>query len=62
MDWRCARARFVERVLDLMLQNGVLIGSEGPHGNVLKIRPPLVFGREHADILIEALDSSLAAL
>jgi hypothetical protein len=37
-------------------------GAEGPFGNVVKIRPPLVFGREHADILIEALDRSLAAL
>ncbi|UCG25102.1 MAG: aminotransferase class III-fold pyridoxal phosphate-dependent enzyme, partial [Chloroflexota bacterium] len=40
-----------KRALDLMRQNGVLIGSEGKHGNVLKIRPPLVFGREQADIL-----------
>jgi 4-aminobutyrate aminotransferase-like enzyme len=51
-----------KRVLDLMSQNGVLIGSEGSYGNVLKIRPPLVFRRQHADILIEALDRSLAAL
>jgi 4-aminobutyrate aminotransferase-like enzyme/Ser/Thr protein kinase RdoA (MazF antagonist) len=51
-----------KRVLDLMRQNGVLIGSEGKHGNVLKIRPPLVFGRERADILIEALNRSFAAL
>lgn len=50
------------RVLDLMRQNGVLVGREGPHGNVIKIRPPLVFQREHADILIEALEKSLAAL
>jgi 4-aminobutyrate aminotransferase-like enzyme/Ser/Thr protein kinase RdoA (MazF antagonist) len=51
-----------KHILDLMRQKGVLIGSEGAHDNVLKIRPPLVFGREHADILIEALDESLAAL
>jgi 4-aminobutyrate aminotransferase-like enzyme/Ser/Thr protein kinase RdoA (MazF antagonist) len=51
-----------KRVLNLMRQNGVLVGSEGPYGNVLKIRPPLVFGREHADILIEALRRSVAAL
>jgi 4-aminobutyrate aminotransferase-like enzyme/Ser/Thr protein kinase RdoA (MazF antagonist) len=51
-----------KRVLNLMRQNGVLVGSEGPYGNVLKIRPPLVFRREHADILIEALGRSLAAL
>ncbi len=51
-----------KRVLDLMRQNGVLIGSEGSYDNVLKIRPPLVFRREHADILVEALGRSLAAL
>ncbi|MGB3717254.1 MAG: aminotransferase class III-fold pyridoxal phosphate-dependent enzyme [Candidatus Promineifilaceae bacterium] len=51
-----------KRLLDLMRQKGVLIGSEGAYDNVLKIRPPLVFGREHADILIEALGGSLAAL
>ncbi|MCP5085196.1 MAG: aminotransferase class III-fold pyridoxal phosphate-dependent enzyme [Rhodobacteraceae bacterium] len=51
-----------KRLLDLMRDNGVLIGCEGPFDNVLKIRPPLVFKRNHADILIEALDRSLAAL
>jgi len=29
-----------------------LIGSTGRFDNVLKIRPPLVFSREHADILL----------
>ncbi len=50
------------RMLDLMKDNGVLVGSEGPHGNVIKIRPPLVFRKEHADILIKALDRSLESL
>jgi 4-aminobutyrate aminotransferase-like enzyme len=51
-----------ERVLNHMRENRVLIGLEGPHGNVLKIRPPLAFQIEHADILVEALDKALAAL
>jgi len=51
-----------KKILDLMLENGVLIGSEGRHANVLKIRPPLVFKRKHADLLIDALDRSLTAL
>jgi 4-aminobutyrate aminotransferase-like enzyme len=51
-----------KRVLDLMCANGVLIGREGPHDNVLKIRPSLVFRPEHADILVDALDASLSRL
>jgi 4-aminobutyrate aminotransferase-like enzyme len=38
-----------------MRQRGVLIGTTGRPGNVLKIRPPLVFKREHADQLVETL-------
>jgi 4-aminobutyrate aminotransferase-like enzyme len=47
------------RVLDGMRDRGVLIGDGGEHGNVLKIRPPLVFQREHGDVLVEALDEVL---
>ena len=51
-----------ERVLNHMRDNLVLVGREGPHGNVLKIRPPLAFKREHAEIVADALDKALAAL
>jgi len=37
-----------------------LIGRTGPHENVLKIRPPLVFSDEHADLLVEAVSRALA--
>ena len=33
---------------------GFLIGSAGSLGNVLKIRPPLVFSRAHADLFLTA--------
>lgn len=35
-------------------KKGFLIGSAGSLGNVLKIRPPLVFSREHADLFLTA--------
>jgi len=38
----------------------LLVSATGPDGNVLKIRPPLVFQREHADVLLQALDEVLA--
>ncbi len=40
--------------------DGVLIGLTGRFNNVLKIRPPLVFGRDHADHLLHVLDTRLA--
>ncbi len=37
-------------------QLGVLISADGIHGNVLKIKPPLVFDIGHADLLVDTLD------
>jgi 4-aminobutyrate aminotransferase-like enzyme/Ser/Thr protein kinase RdoA (MazF antagonist) len=48
------------RVTEAMRERGVLISTTGPAGNVLKIRPPLVFQREHADLLLQTLDEVLA--
>ena len=45
-----------------MRDRGVLIGSTGPHDNVLKIRPPLVVSLEDADLIARTLDEVLAAL
>ena len=45
-----------------MRASGVLIGSTGPHDNVLKVRPPLVFGDEHIPVVVEALDATLRSL
>ena len=50
------------RLLGLLRDEGVLIGGEGKFGNVLKIRPPIVFTQEHADIAVAALDRALARL
>ncbi|WP_052699194.1 aminotransferase class III-fold pyridoxal phosphate-dependent enzyme [Hyphomicrobium sp. 99] len=49
-----------EKIVNGMRARNVLIGTAGGHGNVLKIRPPLCFTREHADIFIEAFKGALA--
>jgi 4-aminobutyrate aminotransferase-like enzyme/Ser/Thr protein kinase RdoA (MazF antagonist) len=49
------------RIVDGMRERGVLIGRTGRERATLKIRPPLVFGDEHADLLIEELRSTLRA-
>jgi 4-aminobutyrate aminotransferase-like enzyme len=54
-----ARAE-TDRILNLMRDEGVLVGNEGVHGNIVKIRPPLVFRKQHADMLVNAFDRALA--
>jgi 4-aminobutyrate aminotransferase-like enzyme len=49
-----------EQVVDALRERGVLIGRTGRAEHVLKIRPPLVFGDEHADLLVSALSAALA--
>jgi 4-aminobutyrate aminotransferase-like enzyme len=56
---RTPDADAAKQIANAMRHLGVLIGTEGPDGNVLKIRPPLPFGPEHATILLDALDRSL---
>jgi 4-aminobutyrate aminotransferase-like enzyme len=47
------------RVVNEMRSGGVLLGTTGRNGNVLKIRPPLTFGLEHADLLLGVLEQTL---
>ncbi len=48
-------------VQDAMRERGVLVGTTGRAGNVLKIRPPLVIDGEDAALLLRALEEALAA-
>jgi 4-aminobutyrate aminotransferase-like enzyme len=42
-------------LVNRMKQNGILMSTDGPDNNVIKIKPPLVFSKEDADFLIQAL-------
>lgn len=49
------------QIVNAMRDRRVLISASGTYDNVLKIRPPLVFGHDHADRLLDALAASLTA-
>ncbi|EZP71125.1 Aminotransferase [Sphingomonas paucimobilis] len=46
-------------IVNAMRDEGVLMSRTGPANNVLKIRPPLAFGIDEAEILLTALDAVL---
>ena len=49
-------------VVNQMRERGILMGTEGPLHNVIKIRPPMPFNLEDADRVIETLDEVLFAV
>jgi 4-aminobutyrate aminotransferase-like enzyme len=51
-----------KRIVNGMRERGVLISRIGPHDNILKIRPPMVFNEENADLLLQTLDAVMTGL
>jgi 4-aminobutyrate aminotransferase-like enzyme/Ser/Thr protein kinase RdoA (MazF antagonist) len=46
-------------VVNRLRERGVLTGTDGPHHNVLKLRPPLVFSQDDAAVFLETLGEVL---
>lgn len=43
-----------------MRRKGILISATGPHGNVLKLRPQLIFQPDHVDLFMTSLEAVLS--
>lgn len=50
------------RIINFMKNEAVLLSTDGPYDNVLKIKPPICIKAEHIDEVIEKLDRAFAAL
>lgn len=50
-----------KRIVNRMRERGILMGHIGEHGNVLKLRPPLPFSKDNADLLTSTLDDVLGS-
>ena len=48
-----------EKIANDMKDHGILISTDGPDHNVLKIKPPMVFTCDNADQLVETLNKLL---
>jgi len=42
-------------------EQGILLGTDGPYHNVVKIRPPMPFDEANADLLVEIFEKILGA-
>ncbi|SDW98374.1 4-aminobutyrate aminotransferase [Ruegeria halocynthiae] len=53
-------SEFTDRVINAMRHRGIIHSKLGRHKNTLKIRPPMPFSVENADLLFDTLDGVLA--
>jgi len=51
--------REAARLIEQMRERGVLLSTDGPFHNVIKIKPPIVFSRRDADELISKMEIML---
>ena len=49
-------------LIEFFKQQRILLSSEGPGANILKIKPPLAFGRHEADRFLESFEQGLKQL
>ncbi len=49
-----------DHIVNTLRHNGILLSRHGLYSNVLKIRPPMTFTTDHADILLQELAHVLA--
>ncbi len=59
-DARTPAAGIARYVVGRMKDHGILLSTDGPDDNVVKIKPPLPFSRADATRLVETLDRVLA--
>ena len=49
-------------ITNKMKEMGILLSTDGSHNNVLKIKPPMVFTIENAQLVIDSLERLLPKL
>jgi len=47
-------------IIEQMKTNGILLSTDGPFKNVIKIKPPMTFNKENADRVVNTLDKVLS--
>jgi 4-aminobutyrate aminotransferase-like enzyme/Ser/Thr protein kinase RdoA (MazF antagonist) len=47
-------------VVNRLRDRGILAGTDGPHHNVIKLRPPLIFSEADADLFVTTLEAILS--
>jgi 4-aminobutyrate aminotransferase-like enzyme len=51
--------KLATKLINILRLRGVLLSTDGPFNNVIKIKPPLVFNKDNADFVCSEIESFL---
>ena len=57
---RTPAPRLAASLVRHMAEQGILMSTDGPHANVIKIKPPMVLGEQDIDMTLRRIDMTLA--
>ena len=57
---RTPYANMAKSLVEFAKNHGVLLSTDGPNNNVIKIKPPMVFSRSDADLFLDVMKTGLA--
>ena len=49
-------------IVNSMKEKGVLLSTDGPDHNVIKIKPPMIFSKDNAHELVSKIDETISEL
>lgn len=59
---KSAAPQKLDRVIQALRHKNILVSADGPEHNVLKIKPPMVFTQQHADLFLDKFTQTLQEL
>ncbi|HNT01103.1 MAG TPA: aspartate aminotransferase family protein, partial [Candidatus Saccharicenans sp.] len=59
---RLPATKEAELIAEKMKKNNILVTTEGPYHQVLKIKPAIIFNKDNVDLFVETLDKILKDL
>ena len=58
----CPDSYLAEKIINNMRYSGILVSTDGPFHNVIKIKPPMPFNKNNVDFFIEIFEQNISKI
>ena len=58
----CPDKQLAKKIINNMRYSGILVSTDGPFHNVIKIKPPMPFNKNNVDFFIEIFEQNISKI